>query len=1421
MANQILPITELAKTGLVIDTPPVALAQNAFTDVKNVRFRDGAVSKMQGEVLLNDIVDDLTVSGEEFGKVRYLAFWPNPNLAPLEGYYLFVVDYVRNNITVGQKVYIQDHTGTKVDLTPSGLNSGDGFSYTSSGWQHDLFSGGFTFILNNGIDKPHYILDESGNTDINNLVLAELPGWDSYYTTQGIHEDTWSTAQSTAFDLAQLIDFTVNYIEITGTNTKTVKVGSPAGTGTPNASNFVPGALPSTLPTVTGNQFEIYTDTATNTTVCVVGGLSAGDDITVTVKSRNPVNVRAGIVRSFGDLLVAGDLTEVDSTDNTKIIRRLSGVVRTSDLAIPGAIPNNWNPFEAGVSTADEFTLSETNIIQDMQSLQGNLYIYTTGSIHVMTLTGNENAPVAFGPVTDTYGVVSSNIITEYDGKHFVVGSNDIYLFAGHPGDIVSVSDTRVRNYFFDNLNPIHEQQAFTLLNQAQNEIWINYPTINSLAGECDEALIWNYRENTWTIRELNNVTSGDVAPIRGGGIPSATLTITGSSGNAGYTNTGKREVQAITVNGDTPRVHIGTKVIKDIDVGTFTSFTTDVKEVVDINVTGDTGPNVEESVETVTFPSSLTFSYDADGSSYADGGVTIKIIGDSSIGTTTVNAIQLLGTDYSEGDTITMTNIVEALKDYINANSALANWTATASTNVLTLTSDVPGERSFTSGTITKEGGTPDTLTFATTTAGVGVYGINAANSPAIRMRVQASAASGVHAAIDEYITLTKNLTATTDIRDDIVTKLSALADFNGTSSAIYSVSTNGNDVRLISTSGGDHSAITVSFDTISGGTVYTETKFGGNLTATVTVDTDGVDNGIPDIDLQINYPNGDTDTITITGTHTPTTVATQIRNTINADSNWSTLTTTATNVRTKAAAVGVQSTNFSITITSTGTLPTGFSASTFTYSENRAGRDAASTTDRITLTPPSGHGSAITVNFDDTSTWTAYDIDIPNTEEVTATEIATALETAWTQTSEWTLSRSGAVLTFTSADREAVTGEFEITVTQGDTRTGTAVADLITDTDPADITVTDGANPVFSQLTRATVTINTVSGDLVVFDKHYGEGPGRLLDPTFTAAADDNTYGDTAYTNDTDYLNAYYDPDKDLTRTNTTEQAKDNGTVVDADNMLLDILTELSSRQSLILDPDSTSAPTTIDIKPSQFSSDAEYIKTWVPYSAGDTSTVAPSTTNLLASAEGVTVATTDPTYDTTGSSITSDFNIDRPWSSEQLNPNKLFPIFAQTELDSSDNRVNRIRAADISYTFDGDEYISYVERSQMFIMPDFTTEGLDTVALWADGGTITTVGGEPERATLRFRARATNYPGDKAFLTVAEDNTQTNSKANKLVVNDFVVASDYKIDLRIFGRFLNYRIDDGSLTNTAANDKAWDISGIQLDISKGGDR
>jgi hypothetical protein len=1418
MAEDVISVTDIASMGVVIDTPPIALAPNVFTDVRNVRFKDGAARKIEGELLLNDITSDITTAGETFGQVRYFAVWENPNLAPHGCYYIWVVDYVRNNIIVGQKVYIQDHTGTKRDITPATLT--DGFSFTTYGWQHTLFSGGFAFIINNGINKPHYVLDTAGNNNINDLVLAELPGWDSYNVEQIVHNDTYSAGASTVFDLGQKVDFSVNQILVTGTSTKSAQAGSPAGTGTVNSANFVPGALPLTTPTISGNHFQIYTDTATNTTVVVIGGLSIGDNVVVTIESRNPVNVRCGIIESFGDLLVAGDLTEVDSTNPAKIIRRLSGVVRTSDVAVPGSVPNNWNPFAAGVSTADEFTLSETNVIQEMKSLQGNMYIYSTDSIHVMRLTGNLAAPVSFAPNTDEYGCLTTGAVVEYDGKHFVVGANDIYTFAGNPGNIQSLSSKRVNRYFYDNLNPIHERQLFTLQNHQEEEIWVCYPTLNSTGGECDEALIWNYRQNTWTIRDLDAVAAGDVGPIKGGGIPTATIVATGNSGNAGYSNRGKQEIQAVTINGKTPKKTVGTKAIKTVSVGTFSSFTTDVLEVVDLTVTGDTGPNTVNAVSSLTYPSSTTFTYDRNKTTHLDGGASAIINGDASIGNVSFPASAILGTSYADGATITMAQFVEAIRDYINANNALADFTATAASNVLTLTSDVPGPRVFSTSTFAVSGsGTTTNITPNSITTGVGVYGITAALSPAISMTITAPAVSGVQAAINETVTLTKNLTSQADIRNDIINKLSALSVFDGTATAIYGVAANGNNVRFTSVNGGDHSALSIAFATDYQGTGYTETTFGGNLTASTNVVTTGVDNSIPQPVLTVTFPDSTTSTTILSGTHTRATVVTAVSTLINANSGWSTTTGTGL-VTATAATVGIDANNFTVTVTSAGSLPAGFSNSTFTGAQTRAGRAAHNTTDTITLTPPSGFGNAVSVNFNSTAAFDPDSGSAPtNVEEITATEIATALEAAWTDTTYFTVARTNEVLTFTAVDRKAITGSFDYTVTAGDSRTGTLVTPLITDSTGSDIAITNGVDATYAKLTRVTITVNTTSGSSVIFDRHYGEGPGRLLDPNFTPAANDSTYGDTSHTNDADYLNAYYDPSKTQ---NATELAKPNGTVATMQSALLAALAEISTNNALIVTPDSTSAPTTITISPSQFSATANYVTAFSPDTQVIPATVAPTTTALTAAAEGVTVATTTPTQSTTGTTISTTFDIVRSWSNSQTNPNKIFPIFAQSGYVSG-TLFNRIRAADLGYDFEGTPYVSYVERQQLSITPNFDTETLNSMAVWADGGTIATVGGTPQRATLQIRARATNNSGELSYLTVEEDNTQTDAKANKLTVNDFVVADAYKTDLRITGRFLNYRIDDANArTNTGYtgnNTKAWNLSGFQLEVKKGG--
>ena len=152
-----------------------------------------------------------------------------------------------------------------------------------------------------------------------------------------------------------------------------------------------------------------------------------------------------------------------------------------------------------------------------MAELQGILYVYTNESIHSVQNTGNPTVPFNIRPVARGWGAQTIEAVQEYDGRHVVVGSNDIYIFQGHPGSILSIADMRVRREFFDTFttDPLHQRNLFTMLYRRRDEIWISYPTTASTDGQCDRTLIWNYRNNTWTIREQSSFWNGVMSPIQ------------------------------------------------------------------------------------------------------------------------------------------------------------------------------------------------------------------------------------------------------------------------------------------------------------------------------------------------------------------------------------------------------------------------------------------------------------------------------------------------------------------------------------------------------------------------------------------------------------------------------------------------------------------------------------------------------------------------------------------------------------------------------------------------------------------------------------------------------------------------------------------------------------------------------------------
>ena len=560
MPNKIIPVTNLPQFGVVKDTPTVGLAPNVFTNVRNIRFRDTAAWKMKGEKALTaDLNPSMSAApgSTTAGEIVFITWWNNPNLIPSnDTYYVFIVEQINGGNVVGHRAFLYKASNEAiVDITPTTLNSNAGFKsgYTATGgykgnWQSTEFAGGFCLIINNGLDKPHYIMDLHSNTTIGSVPkFAALPAWDSYNLQTKILEATVAESFGVAetgvdgdpdadkvtprnirlFDLGQKVDFNAVTLFVTKqtpneTTTECVPIAAAtnAGTNAPSGGvidkDFVPGDLPDPAATSANTNFQygLYTNTETNTTNIIFNtNIVSKDVVRVYLVSRKPITNTCGVIRSFGNFLVAGNLKE-ETSDG--IVNEMPGVVRTSDVAVPGSVPQNWNPFAPGVNTADEFVLSDTSTVQDMLELQGNMYIYTNTSIHNLRLTNSLLTPVAFSPVTSQYGCQTTEGLAEFDGKHLVVGSNDIYIFSGNPGNITSIADARIRDHFYKELNNAAADKLFILRNQAQDEMWICYPKVGST--KCNEALIYNYRLNNWTIRDLTGIVSGVIAPIIGAG---------------------------------------------------------------------------------------------------------------------------------------------------------------------------------------------------------------------------------------------------------------------------------------------------------------------------------------------------------------------------------------------------------------------------------------------------------------------------------------------------------------------------------------------------------------------------------------------------------------------------------------------------------------------------------------------------------------------------------------------------------------------------------------------------------------------------------------------------------------------------------------------------------------------------------------
>ena len=213
------------------------------------------------------------------------------------------------------------------------------------------------------------------------------------------------------------------------------------------------------------------------------------------------LTVTAKVIRSLGYSLVAANL----SITQGSTVTNAPGTVRVSTQAPTGGIPQTWEP-GLTTDTADEFELSSTSPVLDMAELRGNMFIYSSDSINILTI----GATTRVSPYSKSYGILNTDCVCEFDGKHFVVDRNDIYIHNGS-GSIESIADWRIKKYFFGELNKNAIDKVHITKHSFYKEIWINFPEGTSTV--CNEALIYNYKNNTWSKRVLPSLTYSFTGP--------------------------------------------------------------------------------------------------------------------------------------------------------------------------------------------------------------------------------------------------------------------------------------------------------------------------------------------------------------------------------------------------------------------------------------------------------------------------------------------------------------------------------------------------------------------------------------------------------------------------------------------------------------------------------------------------------------------------------------------------------------------------------------------------------------------------------------------------------------------------------------------------------------------------------------------
>ena len=157
--------------------------------------------------------------------------------------------------------------------------------------------------------------------------------------------------------------------------------------------------------------------------------------------------------------------------------------------------PNDWVSADA-----NETNVASGKIVQGLPVRGGSNspsgLFWATDSLIRVSYIGGQGTPAQYWRydiISSGSTILSSQSVVEYDGIYYWVG---VDRFLMYNGVIKEVANDFNQNYFFDNVNYAARQKVWGTKVTRYGEIWWFYPRGD--ATECNDAIIYNVRENVW-----------------------------------------------------------------------------------------------------------------------------------------------------------------------------------------------------------------------------------------------------------------------------------------------------------------------------------------------------------------------------------------------------------------------------------------------------------------------------------------------------------------------------------------------------------------------------------------------------------------------------------------------------------------------------------------------------------------------------------------------------------------------------------------------------------------------------------------------------------------------------------------------------------------------------------------------------------